>query len=555
MANKRKRKNQTISNLQFNQENTQQEILTESQVFNVLEMAKEIYSSAYGKGGEYLNFEKYDGTYSPYLTNERLSEIGLTPEKVSKESLCAILENPISNQKALKGYSEYLKFTDTIAKRTLGYLGNLPSFDYTFNCINIENESEYDSKEYKDDIAIVKNFLSRFDVRGQFAYANRRSFEVDAFYAVLRFDGERYAFQELPHNFCKITGRTPSWGFQYDFDMSWFLQMGLSIDSYPRIFRTMYNRVLKGKKMDKYDPSNPLDSRDGTYSMWAQTSSLPDKGNFVCFKYNTDMFSTMPYLTSMFQDSVNKPLIRALQIDQDIIASQKILIGLIPLLKEQKSGQIKDALAVSPQTMGQFLGLLKKGLSNALKITGAPFEDVKQVEFNPPTNNMYNEANSIEAANSGVTSRLIYSSDRMSAAETEYAVGIDELIATSVYPQYETWLSSMVNFFTKKYKFNFKFKGTKFKANRKERIDNCLKLADKGLVDFQEIASAFGEDIFTLEEKVTASSHSPLWGKLKLLLNTNTKYDGSEANSGGRPKSEIVSESRERSNDYVKEDL
>lgn len=547
MSKKRKNyKSGTITQ----QTTTSTEMLTEGQVYDVLKFAKEAYSYAYGD----VDWTHYSGTYTPSLTNERLTEIGLDPEKLDKETLETILQDPATDSQRLTGYSEYLQFTDSIARRSLGYMGNLPAFDYSFNCINITNEKEYDSQEYKDDLAIVKDFLSKFDVRGQFSFANRRTFEIDGFFAILRFDGERYAFQELPHNYCKITGRTPSWGYQYDFDMTWFMRMGLSLDSYPRIFKTMLKRVTKGTDLENYDPSNPLKDRKGVYALWAQTSSLPTKGNFVCFKWNSDRYAILPYLTSMMQDAVNKPMIRALQINQDIIASQKILIGLIPLLKEQKSGQIKDALAVSPETMGKFLGLLQRGLSSALKITGAPFEDVKQVEFNPPTNNMYNEATAVEAGNSGTTSRLIYSSDRMSATEIEYSVGIDEMIATSVYPQYETWLSSMVNFMTNKYKFNFKFKGTKFKANRKERLENSLKLADKGIVDFQEIASAMGEDIFTLEEKVVASSHSPIWSKLKLLLNTNTKDNGSNEKVG-RPKEEIVSDSRERSDDYSGEEV
>ena len=546
----KRRRQVNLSNAQQSTTDHTQEVLTENQVYNVLNFAREAYRTAYGD----VDLNMYSGTYTPYLTNERLTEIGLDPKKLDKETLESLLQDPATNTQNLTGYSEYLQFTDALARRSLGYLGNLPSFDYSFNCINITDESEYDSKEYKEDLAIVKNFLAKFDVRGQFAYANRRTFEIDGFFAILRFDGEKYAFQELPHNYCKITGRTPSWGFQYDFDMSWFLKMGLSYNSYPSIFKKMWKRVTKGTNLEKYDPSNPLDDRNGVYALWAQTSSLPTKGNFVCFKWDSDRYAILPYLTAMMQDAVNKPLIRSLQINQDIIASQKILIGLIPLLKEQKSGQIKDALAVSPETMGKFLGLLQKGLSSALKITGAPFEDVKQVEFNPPTNNMYNEANEVQAASSGSTSRLIYSSDRMSATEVEYSVGIDEMIATSVYPQYETWLSSMVNFMTNKYKFNFKFKGTKFKANRKERLENSLKLADKGIVDFQEIASAMGEDIFTLEEKIVSSSHSPIWKKLKLLLNTNTKDSGNESDNTGRPKVEIASDSRERSDDYIGEE-
>jgi DNA-binding ferritin-like protein (Dps family) len=364
-------------------------------------------------------------------------------------------------------------------------------------------------------------------------------------------DGDKYEFQELPYQYCKITGKNLSWGFQFDFDMNWFLKMGLSLDQYPPIFKRMMRRVNNGKNQEKYDPSNELDNRKGTYALWTQTSSLPDKGNFACFKMNSDIYASMPYLTPMLNDAVNKPLIRELQNNQYIIAAQKIMIGLIPLLKDQKSGQIKDALAVSPETMGRFLGLLKKGLSDAIKITGAPFEDVKQVEFDLPETSMYDQFSKIEAANSGTTSRLIYSSDKMSSSEVEMSTELDRIIAESVYPQYERWLSSMVNYFTKKYKFNFHFKGSKFTSNREKRLERALKLADKGIVDFQEIASACGQDIFEFEEKLMFSSNSNIWNNLRLLPNTNTKDMGDS--EVGRPKTDTPADSTERSDDYVKE--
>lgn len=548
MSNNEIKENKTQNNIS-EETNVENAPLTEQQVYDVLKFAQETYKYAYNNYP--LKFDRFDGTYSPYLTNERLSEIGLSPKNLQQKDLKKILESPIGNQENLIGYSEFLKFNDMIAKRTLGYLGNLPAFDYTFTCTNIDSPEEYQSEEYKNDLRIVKDFLSKFDVQGQFSYINRRTFEIDAFYSIFRMDGDRYEFQELPYQYCKITGKNLSWGFQFDFDMSWFDKMGLSIEQYPPIFQKMKRRVEKGKNAKDYNPSNKLNKRKGTYVLWSQTSSLPDKGNFACFKMNSDIYAITPYLTPMFHDSINKPIIRELQNNQYIIASQKIMIGLIPLLKEQKSGQIKDALAVSPETMGQFLGLLKRGLSEAIKITGAPFSDVKQVEFDQPQTSIYDQFSKNQASNSGATSRIIYSSDKMSSSEIELSTELDRIISESVYPQYERWLSSMINYFTKKYKFNFKFKGSKFKSNREKRLDAALKLADKGLVDFQEIASACGENIFTFEEKIMASSYSPIWGKLKLLPNSNTKDYGST--DVGRPKTETPSDSLERSDDYIKE--
>lgn len=550
MAHNKRQNKKTVKEIyNGSQETEKQEPLTSAQVYDVLAFAENAYRVAYGVDAKFSSFSDFSGAYTPQLTNERLTEIAGNPRNLSSEQLQALLKDPAANQNKLIGYSEFLKFTDAVVKRTLGYLGNLPSFDYTFTCTNINSPEEYSSKEYLEDLQTVKDFLSKFDVRGQFAYINRRTFETDAFYSVFRMDGGRYEFQELPYDYCLLTGKNLEWGFQFDFDLSWFLKMGLSLDQYPPIFKKMYDNVMTTKYGDKYDPSNPLKKRKGTFSLWSQTSSLPNKGNFACFKMNSDIYTSIPFMSPAFMDAINKPLIRSLQNDQYIIAAQKIMIGLIPLLKDQKSGQIKDALAVSPETMGKFLGLLKQGLSNAIKITGAPFEDVKQVEFDTPTTSMYQQASTSLAASSGVTSRLIYSTDRMSATEVVYSAEIDEMISNSVYPQYEKWLSSQINFFTKKYKFSFKFEGTKYSENRKRRLENALKLADKGIVMPDKIAASLGMDIFEMKAHIEQSKYDNFQDLLYLLPNSNTKDYGTSSN--GRPKVDIPSDSTERSDDYT----
>lgn len=521
------------------------EMLTENQLYDVLRFAETYYSFASKTSS--TKFDDFMGAYTPYLTNQRLGEIALTPQNLSSEALARAFSAPIDNQETLNGYSEFLVLTDSVAKRSRGYIGNLPAFDYTFYCTNIKDISEYDSEEYKRDYEIVKTFLSKFDVRGQFSYINRRMFDIDAFYGIFRMEGDHYVFQELPYQYCKITGRNADWGFQFDMDMNWFLKMGLSFDQYPPIFKKLFDNVMSAKYGDKYDPGEPLNKRKGTFALWTQTSSLPNKGNFVCFKMNHDGYSSVPFLSALFQDAINKPLLRALQTDQYIIASQKILIGLIPLLKDQKSGQVKDALAVSPNVLGQFLGLLKQGLSNAIKITGAPFADVKQVEYELPDKNMYNEVNTIEAANSGVTSRVLYSSDRMSATEVEYSVDIDAMIANSVYPPLATWLSSQINFFTKKYKFKFVFEGTNFSSNREKRQKTAQEFANMGFLNEQKIAAAWGMDIFQLQAQMEMGKTSKLDSLLRLPPNAHTASLGSA--DSGRPKVDIPSDSTERSLD------
>jgi hypothetical protein len=199
---------------------------------------------------------------------------------------------------------------------------------------------------------------------------------------------------------------------------------------------------------------------------------------------------------------VNKPLIKSLQTNQYIISAQKILVGLIPYLKDQKSGQVANALAIDAKTLAPFLALLKQGLSDAVKVSGAPFSDLKDISFPTTEKSIYDEYNTNLAKQSGATGALIYGSQRPTATEITLSAQIDTMIATSIYPSLARWLSTYVNTLTTKYKFRFAFEGNKYTNDRKERLDTALKLADKGVVLPQKIAAAIGMDIFDLEAQL-----------------------------------------------------
>lgn len=518
--------------------------LSVTELYNVMEFAQEYYKSVSGTSS-------YPMTFTPQLTNQRLSSIGVSDKTTENFDYKKAFENLNSSQKSLVGYSEFLALTDAVSKRSTAYLGNLPAFDYTFVCNNAYDDKEYDSKEYKEDLKKVKIFLAHFNPQAQFIAVHRRTLKTDAYFGVFRTDFDNFCFQELPYDYCQIVGRNPDWGYIFDFNMEWFLHQGLSINQYPSNFKKLWRQVFGDMKdITEYDPSNPLSKRDGTFSLWTQTSPLPKDGNFVCFKFNSDIYATIPFLATLFGDAANKDLVRSLQNNAYIIASQKILVGLIPMLKEQKSGSVKDAVAISPKTMGAFLGLLKQGLSDAVKISGVPFSDVKDISFSLPTSNMYDQYNATEASNAGATSRFVYTSDKLSAAEVKYNVLIDEIISKQVYPQYAAWLSTMVNQLTEKYKFTFTFDGTKF--DRNERLERAEKLANRGIFIDQLYASAIGKNKFELEALMLMSKNSSFYDLLRLPPNSNTKSMGGEDVDGsGRKKPvEEVAESTERKTDY-----
>lgn len=496
---------------------TEKEMLNEQEVWNVIEFAKNI--SPY-----------YNNVFTPDLVNQRMQDINLNPMSTTQDKIEKALLDPKNNENQLIGYSQFFELNDMMYKRMLYYLGNMLSFDLNYTCTNAKYE-DYKSTAYKKDLNEVYTFLDKFDIKKEFKKVLRQLIRQEVFYCTLREDGDKYLLQELPQEYCKITGRW-EYGFLFDFDMYWFIQPAVSINMYPKYFQELYYNWVNQKK-NGYNPANALNDRSGSYVYWVQTSP---ENNVWAWKFNSDIVSKVPFLSPLYSDVVLKPLIRKLQTNIYMLQAQKVMVGLIPMLEGTKSGSVKDQLAVSPEVMGKFLGLLKQGLNDAIKVSGVPFKDLKTLDFDGTDKQILQDYTKTTAAMSGVNSRLIFSIDKQSNIESQLSINVDEYLMTSVYPFFEDFLNYHINRKTKKFKWKFKFEGSEFDINKDKRLNNAMTLADKGVVLPQKFASALGMLPQDLERMLDEAKASGFTDKLISMLNLNTMNTGDSSSKGGRPK-------------------
>ena len=505
-------------NNNFSQSN---ESLSEQQVKEVLDFAASYYNTA-------LN-GVVSKVATPDIVNSALQQITTNPIKPKEDEVNEVLADPKNNQNKIIGLMEYFELTDMLTKRTIYYLSDLPAFNFTFFCNNIKDKKDYLSDEYKSDYNKVREFFNKFNLKQQFKLIMKDMMRNETGYYIFRNDIKKYVFQQLPPQYCKITGKW-DYGLLYDFNCEWFLRPGVDINEYPDSMKKIYTNVINSKN-NLYNPSDPIGRRDSTFSYWSQTD--PTKG-YWAFKFNLNSYTNVPYLAATFPDAVLRPLIRKLQTNQNILAAQKVMVGLIPLLKNPKSGEVRDQFAISPKQMGIYLGLLKQGLNDAIKVGGVPFEDVKVLDFPTSDKNMYDMYNNTASAMSGVTQRVVYASDRMSAAEMEASKDVDSMIVTSVYPMFEDFLYYEVNKLTKKYKFTFKLEGTNYSTDKKNRLEQWKNNAALGIVLPQKLAAAMDMTPFELEAQMSEASSGDFTKNLVGLLNLNTAI--TQSGSGGRPK-------------------
>lgn len=475
-----------------------------------------------------------DGFYSPFLSNQLLTNLNNNPRLPSAESVKKALNDYKNSGEELQGFVEFASSFDMIFKRTLYSYANALSFDLQVTCKNAYTESDYQSDEYKKDRQTVDNFLTNFDYKKEFYNVLLNVLKRDTYFTWFRKTktGNRgkmkFALQIMPQDYCMLTGYFEK-GLLWSLNILYYMQPGVDLNGFdPSIIKT-YLRALE--TIDSYVPSAPLNDRKGSYAMWADVSPLDGAW---AWKFDTSSFANNPFLSPYVANVLRSDEIGELQYNKDLIAASGILAGEIKLFDSAKSGQKANQFSIDPKTLGTFMSLVKKGLQSIIKAVAVPLENIKFFQFEDKNPNSYtNELTTTAGIGTGI-SRVIYSSDKMSNAELEAALNEVYQTMKPMYAQFNNFLDFYVNQMTSKYKFKFEFVGSNYQFERDARFDKMMKMADKGLVlNSSAWASAVGMNPVTFDRMLAESKYTGWIDKYStMMLNANTS--SYKDNEGGR---------------------
>lgn len=486
--------------------------------------------------------ERY-GIYTPWLQNQLLNNLNNNSKVPTYKDIVESLSLYKENAENLQGYMEFMQKFDMIFARTLMSYVNVLSFDLSITCKNAFTKTDYESKEYQEDKRRIYKFLDNFDYKAEFRKMLQEMLRHEVVYTWFRKTkwgnkGMKCALQIMPQNRCMLTGYWEK-GLLWDFDMNYFLQPGVDIDGFDPAFKKYYNNVFGGNKNPlNYVPTNPLNSREGIFALWTQTS--PEDGAWA-WKFDMSNFNTTPYLAPFLKDAIRNDDVANLQYNKDIASAYGILAGEIKLFDNAKSGTEANQFAIDPKTLGNFMGKVKQGLQNVggtgpnTKAVAMPVENIKWFQYNDSNPSMYNNQLANSAGVGSGISRVIYSSDRMSNVEIEAGIIDQYNTVKQVYSQFNNFLDFFANKLTKKYKFSFTFDGCSYPFEREKRFEKLTMAADKGLVLGPTAwASAMGYKPQEFERLLEESKYSGWIDNLsQLMLNINTTKQDSQ---GGRPK-------------------
>lgn len=497
-----------------------------------------------------------DNFYSPFLSNQLLTNLNNNPRLPRAESVKKALNDYKNSGEDLQGFVEFASSFDMIFKRTLYSYANALSFDLQITCKNAYTESDYQSDEYKKDRQTVDNFLTNFDYKKEFYNVLLNVLKRDTYFTWFRKTktGNRgkmkFALQIMPQDYCMLTGYFEK-GLLWSMNQLYWTLPGVDLDSYDPSLKRTYQRALENAELN-YKPSAPLNERNGSYALWADVSPLDGAW---CFKWATDNFANNPFLSPYVANILRSDEIGELQYNKDLIAASGILAGEIQLYDQARSGQKANQFSIDPKTLGAFMQKVKSGLNGVAKVAAVPLANIKYFQFEDKNPNSYtNELTTTAGIGTGI-SRVIYSSDKMSNAELEAALNEAYQTMKPMYAQFNNFLDFYVNQMTSKYKFKFEFVGSNYQFERDARFDKMMKMADKGLVlNSSAWASAVGMNPVTFDRMLAESKYTGWIDKYsQMLLNANTS--SYKDNEGGRERKNArdLTESGEASRETLEE--
>ena len=417
----------------------------------------------------------YNSLFNPYLANQYLKDINMRPVYKDREAVRNMVYNPRDNEQGLRRLSQHLYNTQTPYKRLIHYFADMLTFDLSIYPINA-SDKEMKTSKFKKDYEEVWKWLDKFNIKREFSKILLGMILEDGKFVYQRESDTGLTFQEMPSDYCIVD----SWshlGYLYSFNLLYFQQPGVDINSFPKEFKKYYRDVLDMQNNKTYYPNIKPEMRNGQWFYWQQIN--PEKG--WIFKFDNTFAGLIPPFLGLFMDAIEIDTYKKLQQNKTKLEAYKMVFGTIPRNKDNKTGNKADDFAVNPTTLGNFMNLVKSSLPEGIDFKALPLENIIGIDFpqSETKNNIVGMAMKNFYGQSGVDGAL-FNADKPNSSTMKASTRIDAAFVEMVYSQFETFLNYIVNKKTDKFKFQFKLKGTIYDSQ--ERFDNAMTKIQSGII-------------------------------------------------------------------------
>jgi hypothetical protein len=457
--------------------------------------------SQYANSNDFLSL--YGFYNNPIWRNEILKQLSSSPVKYDKEKVAELTKNPVQNEKALKDLSQYLMNNSNHFKRIVHYFATILDFRHILVPLDSDETKPF-LKSYKKAL----DWLNKFNVEYEFSSIMQTLILEDTGFYYVRENGNTVTLQRMPTDYCKIVDKTEL-GYQYAFNMVYFMRPGVSLDAFAPEFQQYYQDFENG------DKNVPFYWKD-----------LPPEKAFV-FKWDENFAGIIPVLIGLYLDTVEIEEYKQLFKSKTVLENWKILFQKIPMRQGDQAD--KNDFLIDPDIAGKFQGLIKQALPSGTTVISSPM-DVEAVNFENASNSNnyvgFAEQNFFSSA--GVPP-ILFGGATDSSAGVSQSIIVDENFVRRMYFQFARFINFHLNKASGKYKFVIDFMGsTKF--NQQQQIDNAVKVIPIGMpIDL--MSHAVGLKPGYLDNLLVLEKMRKTKDMMRPPASSHTQSD----NNGGRP--------------------
>lgn len=547
----------------------------------------------------YANYLPTDGIFSAFMRagygtanfapiqNSRVKAISSLPADYTKEEIGDMLRIPYESEKPLRQTSEVLRWTAYPYFKVTKTYQDISTYRYYFKPKYIARETA-EKEDFKRE-AVLLDKLNKVLKPEVIAHkiTGQAINEGKIFYH-LRVDVDKahnkvnYAFiQQLPSDWCQIIGFNNISGYTVSFNLMYFMQIGTDYRQFGDLFEPYMNDFLgifeetpsrvpnkkfvyasdDGKqfypnisKVNKNAYGNPKAfMQDGICMYYV---SLPiDK--VWTFEIDDTTTAVAPSLSGLMLTYSQQSDYEAAQLSLLLNPLIKIFTGEIPY-RDDVGASPDDPYKLSPggriyfETL--FAQLMAANNTGGTALYSAPFENIKSHDFAESANaNEISESFNRYGMEKAGLAGLIPVTDDVKASQVDASMKIESRFTTAtIYPQFERMMESLYDQLNLKYEWSFKMFGTIF--TEKDIREHAQKALDIG-----DISALFTLSALDGQSWVDKSAMLYAIKGLKLLdeyqvpqtayTQSKSTQQTTQKETAGRPKSEDISDSKEKSVD------
>ena len=399
--------------------------------------------------------------YNPIWQNSILKDINMSPASFDRDTIEKLVSNPKNNEDALKDLSQYLMNVIMQFNRLVRYYSTILTFDYLHIPTNAD-EDDMKTPAFKKSRKKATEWVERLNPKTEFPKILEGVILEDAKFYYVRESDDSVALQEMPSKYCKIVGKT-EYGYQYAFNMYYFLRAGININDYDSDFIEYFSDFLDNK------------NNKDQYFYWQKLDPL----KAPCFKFDENRAGLTPPLMGLFLDSAEIANYKKLLKTKTTLEIVKILVNKIPMHSDSKGAQTKNNFAIDPDTAAKFTTMIQNVLPEGYKALTSPLE-VQPIDFNQSQNrdnivgygqdNFYNSAG---------TSPVMFGEKNLNGSGLEASQRVDEAYVMHMYRQFERFINAWLKTKTGKFRFKVMFPDITI-FNWEKKADQYLKGAQSG---------------------------------------------------------------------------